>query len=219
MNIEILNILVGLLIFFSGMAIGRLLNFCICFMSKNKKTGSVLFNYKYPVIEMCDGLLCILIFAISGFRIESVIFSLFVSALVALAVIDWKTYEIPISINIFIVILGSLRVILDIRNLPDYIAGFFSVSMLLLVIYLVSKGSAIGGGDIKLMASAGLLLGFQLIITAFFIGCILGAVIQVIRMKIMEEGSVFAMGPYLSAGLIMSVLWGKDIISWYLTIL
>ena len=208
MNIEILNILVCLFIFFLGMAIGRLLNFCICFVSKNKKTGSVLFNYKYPVIEMCDGLLCILIFAISGFRIESVIFSLFVSALVALAVIDWKTYEIPISINIFIVILGSLRIILDIRNLPDYIAGFFSVSMLLLVIYLVSKGSAIGGGDIKLMASAGLLLG-----------CILGAVIQVIRMKIMEEGSVFAMGPYLSAGLIISVLWGKDIISWYLTIL
>ena len=89
----------------------------------------------------------------------------------------------------------------------------------MLVIYLVSKGSAIGGGDIKLMASAGLLLGLQLIITAFFIGCILGAVIQVIRMKIMEEGSVFAMGPYLSAGLIISVLWGKDIISWYLTIL
>ena len=42
---------------------------------------------------------------------------------------------------------------------------------------------AFGGGDIKLMAFAGLFLGWKYIILAFLIGCILGAVIHSIRSR------------------------------------
>ena len=46
--------------------------------------------------------------------------------------------------------------------------GAVCVSGILLVIYLISGGRAIGGGDIKLMAACGLILGWQLIILAIF---------------------------------------------------
>ena len=84
------------------------------------------------------------------------------------------------------------------------------------MIYLVSGGSAIGGGDVKLMAVCGLLLGWELIIFAFLLGCIIGSVIHLIRMKVSGEGHVLAMGPYLSAGVAVAVLWGNEFLQWYL---
>ena len=68
----------------------------------------------------------------------------------------------------------------------------------------------------KLMAACGLLIGWKLIIMAFLVGCILGAVIHVIRMKISGVDHVLAMGPYLSAGVVIAVLWGERILQWYL---
>lgn len=218
MNREILNITMYSIIFFLGIIIGRLLNSYIYLILKDKKVINRFLCYKYYVIEISNGLLYLLVFLINGFNIESVIFSLFSSALISITIIDWITYEIPANINIFIFILGSIRVVLDIYNFSNYLLGFFLVSTLLLILYLVTKGRAIGGGDIKLMAVAGLLLGWQLIILAFFIGCILGSLIHIIRMKLSGVDNIFAMGPYLSAGILISMLWGKNIINWYLNI-
>lgn len=179
--------------------------------------GSI--SFQYPIIEAINGLFYVLIFLINGFIAESVIFSLFTSALIVIAVIDWRTYEIPIKVNVFISGLGILRVVLDIKHVQNYLIGFFGVSALLLVIYFATGGRAIGGGDIKLMAVAGLILGWQLIILAFFIGCILGSIIHIIRMKAFGEGKVLAMGPYLSAGIFIAMMWGDNVIDWYLNVL
>ena len=172
---------------------------------------------QYPIIEGLNGLLYVLVFAVNGLNIISIIYALFTSALLVLTVIDWRTYEIPISINIFILVLGCLKVVLDFNNFLDYLIGFFIVSGFLLVIYMITKGRAIGGGDIKLMAVAGLLLGWQLIVLAFLIGCVLGSILHLIRMKVSGAERMLAMGPYLSAGLFIAMLWGNDFIKWYLS--
>ena len=171
---------------------------------------------QYPIVEAINGFLYVLVFATNGFNIESIIYSLFTSALLVITVIDWRTYEIPIGINIFIFILGCLRVVLDFTHFSGYLIGFFAVSSLLLLLYIATKGRAIGGGDIKLMAAAGLLLGWKLVLLGFFIGCILGSVIHIIRMKVSGADRVLAMGPYLSAGLFIAMLWGNIFIGWYL---
>ena len=172
---------------------------------------------QYPIIEAVNGLLYVLVFAVNGLNVISIIYALFTSALLVLTVIDWRTYEIPISINIFILVLGCLKVVLDLNNFFDYLIGFFIVSGFLLILYTITKGRAIGGGDIKLMAVAGLLLGWQLIILSFFIGCVLGSVLHVMRMKLTGADRMLAMGPYLSAGLFIAMLWGDSLISWYLS--
>ena len=48
------------------------------------------------------------------------------------------------------------------------------------------------------------------------LGCIIGSVIHLIRMKVSGEGHVLAMGPYLSAGVAVAVLWGNEFLQWYL---
>ena len=97
----------------------------------------------------------------------------------------------------------------------EYVIGFFAVSVPLLGIYYFSKGRGIGGGDVKLMAAAGLVLGWKLALLALIAGCLYGSVIHIIRMKTQGEGSVLAMGPYLSAGILTALWAGGPIIEWY----
>ncbi|MDE6600584.1 MAG: prepilin peptidase, partial [Lachnospiraceae bacterium] len=103
----------------------------------------------------------------------------------------------------------------DFSNILTYLTGLFSVSIVLAVLCYATGGRAIGGGDVKLMAACGLLLGWKLIILAFLLGCVLGAVIHVIRMKASGEGRVLAMGPYLSMGVLIAALWGEQMLDWY----
>jgi leader peptidase (prepilin peptidase)/N-methyltransferase len=171
---------------------------------------------QYPIIEAVNGMLYLLVFVVNGFSVQSILYCLLMSALLVLSVIDWRTYEIPIGINIFILCLGILQVITDYKNWMNYLAGFLCISILLELILLLSRGRAIGGGDVKLMAAAGLLLGWKEIILAFLLGCIIGSVIHLLRMKISGADRVLAMGPYLSAGIAIAALWGTQMLDWYL---
>lgn len=171
---------------------------------------------QYPLIEGLNGLLYVWIVVCRGWTIESLLFCMGVSALIVLAVIDWRTYEILPGCNLFIGALGLIRLLTDIGNWPDYVIGFFAVSVLFWIIWLASKGSAMGGGDIKLMAAAGLLLGWQGILIALGIGSIAGAVVHSILMKWKKKDRVLAFGPYLAFGIICSMLYGEQIIKWYL---
>ena len=132
-----------------------------------------------------------------------------------MSVIDFRTYEIPFGINLFILALGLVRAVTDFSNILTYLIGSLSVSIVLAILYYATGGRAIGGGDVKLMAACGLLLGWKLIILAFLLGCVLGALIHVIRMKVSGEGRVLAMGPYLSMGVLIAALWGGRLLTWY----
>ncbi|MDE7277839.1 MAG: prepilin peptidase [Lachnospiraceae bacterium] len=171
---------------------------------------------QYPIVEAANGILYVVIVLVNGVNVESLLYCLLTSALLTLSVIDFRTYEIPLGINIFILTIGLIRVVTDLSDWWSYLIGFCSVSIFLMILYYATKGRGIGGGDVKLMAVCGLVLGWKLIILAFFIGCILGAVIHVARMKLSGESHVLAMGPYLSMGIFIAMLWGNQIIEWYL---
>ena len=176
-------------------------------------------SVQYPLIEAANGILYVMIVWIHGMTITSILYCLLVSALLVISVIDFRTFEIPLGINIFILILGIVRVATDFTCVLDYVIGFLSVSVVLAILYYASKGRAIGGGDVKLMAVCGLVLGWKLVLLAFFLGCILGSVIHIIRMKAFGADRVLAMGPYLSLGVLLAVLWGNTMIQWYMGLL
>ena len=174
-------------------------------------------SIQYPIIEAANGILYVLIFLRYGLTIETLLYCLLFSALLALSVIDFRTFEIPVGFNIFILILGLVRVATDYKNWLLYLIGLVSVSLFLFAIFAISKGRGIGGGDVKLMAATGLLLGWKLNLLGFVMGCILGSIIHIIRMKVSKEGRTLAMGPYLSLGVVLTVFFGEYIISWYMS--
>ena len=176
-------------------------------------------SIQYPLIEALNGVLYILIFAKYGLSIETLLYCLLFSALLVLSVIDFCTYEIPVGINVFILALGLIRVVTDYMNWPRYAIGLVCVSGFLFLIYWFSNGRALGGGDVKLMAACGLLVGWQFILIGFVAGCIIGSVVHLLRMRISKEGHVLAMGPYLSVGIMITVLLGDAFLKWYLSYL
>ena len=176
-------------------------------------------SLQYPVIESLNGILYVVICLVNGMDLFSLIYCLMTSALLTLSLIDWRTYEIPPGINAFLFILGVAAAVLDRGNLLSHLAGMVCVSGFLGILYLISRGRAIGGGDIKLMFACGLILGWKQIILAFLLGCIIGSVIHLIRIRVQGEGHVLAMGPYLSAGIFLAALWGNEWISWYISLL
>ena len=173
-------------------------------------------SIQYPLIEGLNGILYVLVVAVNGVTMESLLYCLMFSALVTLSVIDFRTYEIPFGINLFILTLGLVRLALDYRNFLDYLIGFISVSGFLYLLFLLTKGRGIGGGDIKLMAVAGLLIGWQNIIIALFVGCILGSIIHISLMIILKKERMLAFGPYLSLGIFLAMLYGKPLFDWYI---
>lgn len=183
---------------------------------KCRKCGSRI-SVQYPLVEALNGALYLLVFWRYGLSVDSLLYCLLFSALIVLSVIDFRTYEIPVGINIFILTLGLVRIVTDLSHWFFYGIGLLSVSVPLLLIYLVTKGRGIGGGDVKLMAVTGLLIGWKLNVLGFLLGCILGSIIHVCRMKLSGEGRTLAMGPYLAMGIAISVMWGEQMIAWYLS--
>ena len=173
-------------------------------------------SVQYPIIEAANGILYLIVFWKCGMSVDSLLYCLLFSALLALSVIDFRTYEIPLGINIFILALGLIRVATDFSHVMDYGIGFLCVSVFLLLVYLLTKGRGIGGGDVKLMAVCGLLLGWKQILLAFLLGCIIGSVCHLLRMRFAGAERMLAMGPYLSIGVAIAALWGNTLIDWYL---
>ena len=191
--------------------------FSYLFLGGKCRYCKVHISCQYPIVESLNGLLYIGLYLVNGLSVETLLYCLCTSALICLSVIDWRTKEIPFGFNLFIFLLGLIRLFTDIGNWSQYVIGLFAVSGFLFLLLILSKGRAMGGGDIKLMAATGLLLGWQLNIIAFLVGCILGSIIHLTLMAMKKADRVLAFGPYLSMGVYIAMIWGEQLVSWYLS--
>lgn len=176
---------------------------------------------RYPVVEaVCAGLAA-LCFARFGPNLRFAI-SFGVSViLLAVAIIDHDTMEIPDSLVIALIPFAVLSVWgwTEVSFL-ERIAGFFTVSMPMCILTLIIH-EAFGGGDIKLMAVCGFLLGWKNTLFAFFIALLIGggyAIYLLISGK-SKKGTHIAFGPYLCAGIVSAIFFGSEAIYFYSTLL
>ena len=147
--------------------------------------------------------------------LHALLFGALFSLLTAVFVIDWRIYEIPNPLNLAILALGAVQLMLDLGNWSLYVIGMFSVSLIFLLLWFLTRGAGIGMGDVKLMGAAGLLLGWPRTLLAMLLGSILGSVIHIVRMRF-GASSRLAFGPYLAMGLMISAWFGSGMIAAYL---
>jgi len=88
---------------------------------------------------------------------------------------------------------------------------------LFLLIAIVSRGG-MGWGDVKLAALIGLATGFPLVFLAIIMGAILGGIVAVALMiaKKRKRRETIPFGPFLAVAAMVTMLWGSNILSWYL---
>lgn len=90
--------------------------------------------------------------------------------------------------------------------------------VLVLIGTLLWGEGALGHGDVKLAAYLGLVVGFPLVIEALvltFVFGFLGAVMVILTRK-GSLRSFFPYGPFLVLGAMVTMIWGVEIITWYL---
>ena len=141
--------------------------------------------------------------------------------LLAVGVIDYETQEIPDGLIVALVPLAVLAVwVWPEVGIISRAIGFFAVSVPLLVLALVING-AFGGGDIKLMAVCGFLLGWQNTLLAFFIAVVLGGgwAVYLLASGKGKRGQHIAFGPALCVGVVAAMLFGEGIVGWYMNFL
>jgi prepilin signal peptidase PulO-like enzyme (type II secretory pathway) len=82
----------------------------------------------------------------------------------------------------------------------------------------VADGKLMGGGDVKLVALMGLILGLQRTGLALFIGFDTAALVGItlILLHRRKRTDYLPFGPFLIAGTIVAYLYGSSIIGWYL---
>ncbi len=178
-------------------------------------------SIRYFLMELLGGAL----FLFSGFRfglgIKCILYFAFFSILICVFLIDMETMEIPNGLVIAILILSVFHFFL-IDDIPilHRIIGFFAVSVPMLILAMIVKGG-FGGGDIKLMAASGLILGFKLILLSAFIAIMAGGVYAVYLLITKKAGrkSHFAFGPFLCIGMIISTFFGNEILNGYFNII
>lgn len=174
-------------------------------------------SVQYPIIEASNALVWMTILFVWGLRWETILYCACASVMIVISVIDERTKEINLGLNLFIGVLGIARLVIDYKNWYYYVIGMFVVSVPFLLIVIISKERAMGLGDVYLMAAAGLLLGWKHVLLATVIGCALGSVIHIIRMKVSKKGNELAFGPYLCLGIYLTILFGEPILRWYLS--
>lgn len=116
---------------------------------------------------------------------------------------DFKTKRISDKLIFMLLFMGIPAVWLNPGiSLVQRVSGFFVLSVPLLILACVLPGS-IGGGDIKLMAAGGFLLGLTGILNAFLIGVLAAGcyVVVLLATKSADRKTKIALGPFLSLGI------------------
>lgn len=171
---------------------------------------------QYPIVEAanaCAWLLAAAVWGGDGLRLG--LYCALSSLLLVAAVIDERTFEIPDGLNLAIGVLGAVQVIADREHWLTYLLGGLCAGGFFFLLTFLLGGAAMGMGDAKLMAAAGLLLGGPRVFLAVLVGSVTGSVVHLVRMRF-GAGRTLAFGPYLAFGIWVAALFGDGLIQWYL---
>lgn len=189
---------------------------------------------QYPIVEALNGAFYVLAYiflcggqGVEGLSLKLVGYMIFFSCLIVASWVDFKHEIIPDSMWIAIFV-GGLFILGDALIKGEFdkdwiiarVIGLFSVSGLFLIIGLVTGGRAMGGGDIKLMAAVGFVLGWKAVIIALFMGALFGVIFTVFRKAIAktEMKGLIPFGPFLAMGSAVCAFCGEWIFNSYLSL-
>ncbi|MBP3949652.1 prepilin peptidase [Bacillus suaedae] len=171
----------------------------------------------YPAIELATASLFTISFLAVGWSKELPLLLLFCSLLMIILVSDLAYMIISDKVLLFF---GGCFLIyrLVFPAVPwweSYVGALVGFGVLFLIA-VVSKGG-MGGGDIKLFAVLGFVLGWQLTLLTLFFASFVGAVFGIIAiaLKKAKRGQPIPFGPFIVVGALVSLFVGEDLITWY----
>ena len=189
--------------------------------AKCKKCKAKL-SWFYPIHEFLTGLLFALAYLKYSFSLEIIITLTFISMIMIIIVSDYEEMIIPdevlIMFNIFLII--EILFIKGFNSLLiSLLYGFISMIVMFLIKKIgdfMFKKESMGGGDIKLLFTFGLVLGIPMSFVAIFIASFIGLPISVILLY-SKKSHIIPFGPFLGIGAIIILLLSIDV-NWLMSL-
>lgn len=175
----------------------------------------------YILVELFTGMIFALMFSLFGLT-PVLFFNLIITSfLIVIFAYDLLHYLILDKITIPAMIFAFLG--------NWYLTGSFSELIIAAILgggffalqFFISKGSWVGGGDIRLGALMGFILGIKFLLVALFIAYVVGAIVGgvTVLLKNKKMSSQIPFGPFLVFGTLAAMTYGQAILSWYLNLL
>lgn len=176
-------------------------------------------SWRYPAVELLTAVLtAVIAVRWSGLWAWSAACLVSCYILIVVTFIDLETFLIPDELSLGLAGLGLVSSFANpyfsgtavwklFESIAGGGAGFILVWVLAVTGEKIFKKEAMGGGDLKLMAGLGTLLGWQGAVSTFIIGSVLGSVYGIILMirKKAGRGDPIPFGPFLAAGAVINL--------------
>ncbi len=187
-------------------------------------------SWQYPVVELLTGALFALSYAAWPLDMHGVglfqfaCWLVFLVGFVALAVYDLRWFLLPDRVVLPLTILAGLQTVvvaLWARSLEQLYLPLLAAAIIFGLFWLLfqaSQGAWIGGGDVKLAVTLGLLAATPLkAFMVIFFASLLGTLVSIPLLMQGKRGLKLQIpfGPYLLTATIIVVLYGTAIVDWY----
>ncbi|KGY08428.1 prepilin peptidase [Vibrio sinaloensis] len=180
---------------------------------------------RYPLIELLSGGLSFVVSYQLGFSYFTLALLIFTFVLIAATFIDLDTMLLPDSLTLPLTWAGIALALFQISpiSLQDSVigamAGYLSLWSVYWLFKLATGKEGMGYGDFKLLAALGAWLGWQQLPMLILFSSLVGLVFGLIQLRLKRQGidKAFPFGPYLAIAGWISMMWGSQIWSFYLT--
>ena len=186
---------------------------------------------RYAIVESANMLMWLL--SVALFWQESILFACLAALASSLMIcVFFIDLDHKIIFDRFVLMIGALGIAATFCDLSyGWLSHIIGGAVGFVNFYLIALGfekvrgkEGLGGGDIKLTAVCGLLLGWERLLLAILIGAVSASVVLLILAKKAENSSdgrdaEYPFAPFLTSGFALAMFFGKDIIDWYLALL
>lgn len=186
---------------------------------------------QYPLVEAATALLFVASYIWWSQPFDTsntILFSIWLlvlTGLMALLVYDLRWYLLPDRILFptaylagAFALIGAISSDQPLRQLISTLLAVIVGGGIFYVIFQVSQGKWIGGGDVKLGWLLGLVVGSPAKAILFiFLAALLGSLVSVplLASKKLKKSSIIPFGPFLILAAIIVLLFGQFILDWY----
>ncbi len=181
---------------------------------------------RYPFVELLGGLFALACTLSFGPTLHGLVVFAFIATLIVVTFIDLDHRIIPDTISlpgipIFFLAALAVPTITWQASAIGIVAGGGSLFIVAWVYQLLTGREGMGGGDIKLLAMIGAMIGWQGILFTLFAASAIGTIVGMLAMIQSGKGMRLAIpfGPFLAMGTIIYLFFGQALIFWYINIL
>ena len=178
---------------------------------------------RYPLIELATAIASVITALHFGFSLQAAAALGFTWAIIPLCIIDYDRQLLPDNITLPLLWAGLALslwgVFVDTHaSIIGALAGYLSLWSIYHLFKLATGKEGMGYGDFKLLAAIGAWVGWQALPVVILFSSIVGAAtgILLILLKGRERSQPIPFGPFLACAGWITLLWGQDIISYYL---